>query len=170
MPCAPRPGAERLPPDHLNERIGVLTRREVEARVIAPLVAALGREFEEDRVLAVLRETIAAIARRQGAEMAQAMGGRSLKDFRASLVHWTRGGALELDVVEEGEGILSFNVTRCRYAEMYRELGIARLGPILSCSRDFALIEGFNPRLRLTRTQTLMQGAAFCDFRYRSEP
>jgi hypothetical protein len=50
---------------------------------------------------------------------------------------------------------------------MYRELGIARLGPILSCARDFALIEGFNPQICLTRTQTLMEGAPCCDFRYR---
>jgi hypothetical protein len=44
---------------------------------------------------------------------------------------------------------------------------MARLGPMLSCARDFALIEGFNPQIRLTRTQTLMEGAPFCDFRYR---
>ncbi len=63
--------------------------------------------------------------------------------------------------------MFAFNVTRCRYAEMYRELGIPHLGPVLSCARDFALIEGFNPLIRLTRTQTLMDGAPTCDFRYR---
>jgi hypothetical protein len=158
-----------LPPDHLNQLIGVLTRREVEARLLAPLVAALETEFGEQRVLQVIRKTIVAIARRQGAEMVQVMGGDSLAHFRESLVHWTRSKALEIEVVEEGEKAFAFNVTRCRYAEMYRELGILRLGPVLSCSRDFALIEGFNPRIRLTRTQTLMEGAPYCDFRYRLE-
>lgn len=161
------PSCPELSADDLNQRIGVLTRREVEARLLVPLVAALGREFGEDRVLRVLRDTVVSIARRQGAELAQAMGANSLKEFREALVHWTRDRALEIDVVEEEEGILAFNVTRCRYAEMYRELGIARLGPILSCARDFALIEGFNPQIRLTRTQTLMEGAPCCDFRYR---
>lgn len=167
MRSSPLPCVAALPADRLNEVIGVLTRREVEARLIAPLVAALGREFGEERVLRVLQETVAAIARGQGAELAQAMGGNSLEEFRASLEHWTRGQALAIDVLEEGAGVLAFNVTRCRYAEMYRELGMARLGPMLSCARDFALIEGFNPRIRLTRTQTLMEGAPFCDFRYR---
>ena len=60
-----------------------------------------------------------------------------------------------------------FNVTRCRYAEMYRELGIPELGAVLSCNRDFSLIEGYNTDVTLTRTQTLMEGAACCDFRYR---
>ena len=29
-----------------------------------------------------------------------------------------------------------------------------------------ALIEGFNQDITLTRTQTIMQGAPFCNFRY----
>ena len=41
-----------------------------------------------------------------------------------------------VEVVEEGDNVFAFNVIRCRYAEMYRDLGIPRLGPILSCSRD----------------------------------
>ena len=163
------PDVPGLPADHVNQLIGVLTRREVEARLLAPLVAALAREFGEGRVLRVIRETIVSIARAQGAELARAMGGDSLSKFRESLVHWTKGKALEIDVLEEGERLFAYNVTRCRYAEMYRDLGIPWLGPVLSCSRDFALIEGFNPRIRLTRTQTLMEGAPFCDFRYRLE-
>jgi hypothetical protein len=58
-------------------------------------------------------------------------------------------------------------VTRCRYAELYHALGIPELGTLLSCNRDYALIEGFNPDVDLTRTQTIMEGATYCDFRYR---
>jgi hypothetical protein len=49
---------------------------------------------------------------------------------------------------------------------MYRALGVPELGALLSCNRDAALIEGFNPAVKLTRTQTIMNGASFCDFRY----
>jgi hypothetical protein len=52
---------------------------------------------------------------------------------------------------------------------MYHALGIMELGGLLSCNRDYALIEGFNPEVRLRRTQTIMDGAPFCDFRYRVE-
>jgi hypothetical protein len=70
-------------------------------------------------------------------------------------------------VLAHSEREFSFNVTRCRYAEMYRALGLEDLGATLSCNRDAALIEGFNPNIELSRTQTIMQGAAFCNFRYR---
>ena len=60
-------------------------------------------------------------------------------------------------------------VTRCRYAEMYRAMGLAELGAILSCNRDGAFCEGYDPKLKLERTQTIMGGASHCNFRYRYE-
>ena len=155
------------PADNLNAKIGVLTRREVESRILSPVIEALGETFGRNQVLKVVRRTIVEIAREQGAELCKLMGNNSLKDFCETLEFWTRDNALEIDVLEESEDVLSFNVTRCRYAELYDSLGIRDLGTIFSCARDFALIEGFNPDVSLTRTQTIMQGAPFCDFRYR---
>jgi hypothetical protein len=73
---------------------------------------------------------------------------------------------MQMEVLEQSATRFSFNVRRCRYAEMYQLLGIPELGSLLSCSRDFALIEGFNPHIRLARSQTIMGGAAVCDFRF----
>ena len=77
-----------------------------------------------------------------------------------------RGGALEIDVLDKSETEYSFNVTRCRYAEMYKKLGLEDLGSLLSCARDFNMATGFNKRIKLRRTQTIMDGASHCDFRY----
>ncbi|MEM7535721.1 MAG: L-2-amino-thiazoline-4-carboxylic acid hydrolase [Chloroflexota bacterium] len=157
-------------PDTLNEAIGVLTRREVEARILAPVLDALCDEFGREKVLGVVRDTIINVAQTQGAEMAERMGGNSLDDFAQTLQYWTQGGALEIDVLAKNDDEFSFNVTRCRYAELYKALGVAELGATLSCNRDFALIEGFNGEVDLTRTQTIMQGASHCDFRYHVQP
>jgi L-2-amino-thiazoline-4-carboxylic acid hydrolase len=163
------PGVDEKPvkEDNLNARLGVLTRREVEARMLKPVIDALGEAFDRDEVLSVVRDTIVRIAREQGAALGRQMGGNSLKHFVDSLSYWTQDGALEIDVIEKSDKILSFNVTRCRYAELYESLGIRNIGPILSCTRDFALVEGFNPDISLQRTQTIMEGADYCDFRYR---
>lgn len=155
--------------DRLNA-VGILTRREIEARVLAPFVEALGLEFGRDRVVEILSAVIIETAREQGRALAEARGDASLPAFTASLEPWTRDGAMEIAVQEASEERLSFDVTRCRYAEMYRALGIPELGAVLSCSRDAALIEGFNPALTLTRAQTIMQGAPCCPFRYERRP
>lgn len=155
------------PPDTLNARIGVLTRREVEARILAPVIDALGERYGRDEVIAIVRETVVRLAQEQGAQLAQTMGNDSLATFADSLRFWTQDNALEVNVLAQDEQQFDFNVTRCRYAELYRALGIPELGAVLSCNRDWALIQGFNPTVELTRTQTIMEGAPFCDFRYR---
>jgi predicted ArsR family transcriptional regulator len=153
-------------PDTLTQQIGVLTRREVEARILSPIIYALSERFGRDEVIEIIRETIIKIAQQQGSELAQSLGGSGSEEFMDSLEYWKRDGALELDILEQNEGHLDFNVTRCRYAEMYRELGIPELGSVLSCNRDFALIKGFNKDAKLKRTQTIMDGASHCDFRF----
>jgi predicted ArsR family transcriptional regulator len=157
------------PPDTLNARIGVLTRREVEARMLAPLIEALGERFGREAVVEVVRDTIVEVARQQGSALAQSMGASDLHALAGSLQDWTRDDALHIEVLEQSDDAFSFNVTRCRYAELYTSLGMAELGAVLSCNRDGALIEGFNEDVAFERTQTIMQGASFCDFRYRRE-
>jgi predicted ArsR family transcriptional regulator len=146
--------------------VDILTRREIEAGVIGPLFEAFAAEVGREQALEILRGVIQQIARQQGAELAQQTGGNSLAQFTTALDAWKQGDAMQMELLEQNEDRLSFNVTRCRYAEMYHRLGIPELGRILSCGRDFALMEGFNPQIHLTRTQTILEGAPCCDFRY----
>ena len=153
------------PADTLNE-IGVLKRREIEARIVAPLIECFAAEFGRDRVVELAREVVVDVARRQGAAFSRQVGADDLGTFADGLEMWTREDALRIDVVERTDTTFAFNVTRCRYAEMYRALGVPELGEILSCNRDGSMIEGFNGSIRFGRTQTIMQGASHCDFRY----
>jgi len=113
-----------------------------------------------------LLETIVGIARDQGMQLVQISGGNSMQQFAAVLPSWAKEDALEIEVLAQSEDELRFNVTRCRYAEMYESLGLRELGAVLSCGRDAALIEGFNPDISFERTQTMLGGASHCDFHY----
>ena len=76
----------------------------------------------------------------------------------------------QLSSLESDSKRYSFDVTRCKYVEMYNDLGFGDLGAIFSCPRDFEFVAGFNPELNLKRSQTIMQGATHCDFRYSAKP
>ena len=89
-----------------------------------------------------------------------------METFQEIYELWTRGGALEIEVLKETPDRLDFDVTRCRYAEMYREMGLGDIGHLLSCQRDGTFCEGYDPRIRMERKQTIMQGADRCTFRY----
>jgi hypothetical protein len=46
-------------------------------------------------------------------------------------------------------------------------MGLGRIGHLLSCNRNGEFREGYDARISLTRTRTIMEGASHCDFRYR---
>ena len=164
---SPQTPSQAGPEATMPTPLPLLQQREIEAKVIAPLVRAFAAEVGDDRAREIVAGVIRELAREAGCAATSLVGGNDLPALKQVVENWRAGGALELTVLRDDPDGLDFDVTHCRYAEMYRRLGLAGLGPILSCSRDAAMIEGFNPSIALTRTQTLMEGATHCDFRYR---
>ena len=150
------------------EGLSMLEKRRIEAEILKEVYETLKESHGEE----VARRTIAESVRRSAIEQARAFaaaapGGTSLKAFEDVMPLWTKGGALEIEVKEQTDRSFAFNVTRCRYAETYKAMGLGEIGHLLSCNRDGAFCEGYDPKLKLERTQTIMQGASHCDFKYR---
>jgi hypothetical protein len=102
--------------------------------------------------------------------MAAKYGGNSLRELgRIVREVWAADEAIAIRVLEDTEREFRFDVVRCRYAELYERLGMLELGYCLSCCRDGAFVRGFNPGIGMTRTQTIMEGAPFCDFRFTTD-
>ncbi len=156
---------------HETERPAVaisnLVRREIQTPVAACLLRGFVEALGYEQAMHIAEAAIQDDGRRAGKMMAERIGGNTMADLlRVVREIWAEDEALELDVLEVNEERLSFNVTRCRYAELYERLGVKEFGYCLSCNRDEPLTKGFNPRIRLVRTQTIMEGANFCDFRF----
>jgi hypothetical protein len=152
----------------MAEPLPILTQRRIEAAFAKGVYDEMKAELGEEAAKRILSNAVIKLAKQAAAEMAEdAPGGKaSLESFRSIQPRWTAEDALRIDVVKSTDSELHFNVTRCRYAEMYRAMGLAELGAVLSCNRDGAFCEGYSPHLKLKRTQTLMGGATHCDFRY----
>ena len=148
--------------------ISILTQRRIEAQFAKGIFEEMMAELGEAAAKRILTNAVVKLAKANAAELAKDAPG--LDGFRAILPRWTAEDALSIDVLKSTPDEFHFNVTRCRYAEMYRDMGIADLGAVLSCNRDGAFCEGYAPEVKLTRTQTLMGGATHCDFRYDVEP
>jgi hypothetical protein len=148
-----------------TEPINILDRRRIEAQIAGPLIKAFIEEVGEEKAVAVVRSVIGKLALQSGKDLAGALGGNTMTDLARGLTAWAKGDAYEMEVISLSDTEYVYNITRCRYAEMYKEIGLADLGVILSCGRDFELISGFNSRMKLTRTKTIMEGCDCCDFR-----
>jgi hypothetical protein len=154
-----------------DERMGILRQRRIEAAFAKGVYEEMKAELGEAKAKAILSSAVVKMAKDTAAEMAKdAPGGEpSLAHFIALQPLWTKDDALRIETLRQDDTHYDFNVTRCRYAEMYREMGLAELGAVLSCNRDGAFCEGYHPKMKLERTQTIMGGAPHCNFRYTME-
>jgi hypothetical protein len=144
--------------------ISVLDAVRIQARAIIPVVKALEAEL--------------------GKEKAHALVGRAIAESWASYLasrtpqrdgHPGDPGAgpdfpIESEVVERTPDSFGFKVTACAFADHFRRIGEPEIGALLTCGVDFAAERTLRPGWEFRRTQTRMQGAPFCDFRWRRRP
>ena len=162
----------RLPIGIEDAHVGVplIERIKIQAEVLVPLVKALQSELGEERTNALVRKALGNHFRRLGEQWWQSKQSTHVAENMASAVaSWARGDALDYSVRAQSQDVYEVDVTGCRYAQFYKELGEPELGFLLVCSQDFTFAEGLGPDIKLTRTQTIMQGASHCDFRYRRQ-
>lgn len=147
--------------------IGILQQRKIEAEIIKPIYEIMKREFGLEKAKAIIEESVANAAIDAGKGYAEKEPeGTSVESFVALQYLWEKDDALKIDVLNNNHEQYDYNVKRCRYAEMYHEMGLSDIGFLLSCNRDSKFIEGYAPNVKLTRPHTIMNGDGFCDFRY----
>ena len=147
--------------------LAMIERRRVEAEILGHVYAVLEEHHGKPAAMQAIADAVRRSAIEQGRRFAeQEPGGPSLQSFIELSKLWELGDALKIEVREKRDDFYAFDVVRCRYAEMYREMGLGEIGHLLSCQRDGTFCEGYDPKLKFERTQTIMQGASHCDFRY----
>ena len=149
-------------------KVPVIEQAKIQARVLVPLIKTLQAELGNERANALVREAIGDLYRRLGEEWWRAKNSTNVGDNMASaFASFSKSNALDYNVHAQSQDAYEIDVTRCQYAQFYKELGEPELGFLLVCNLDFPFADGFDPDVKLTRTQTIMQGASHCDFRYK---
>ena len=147
--------------------IPMFEQRRIEAMILKHVYDTLKVSHGVDVAQKTIADAVRSSSIEQAEEFAAKVGGKtSIQTFVDRQSLWKLGGAMEMEVKEQTETSYVFNVTRCKYAEMYRDMGLGEIGHLLSCQRDATFCEGYDKRMRLKRTQTIMQGGSHCDFQY----
>jgi hypothetical protein len=150
--------------------VSILEQAKIQARVLLPLIKALQAELGEERANSIVRQALGGMFRSLGEKWWRARHSDNLGQNMASAFEmYAAEHALEYKVQAQSQDAFELDVTECRYAQFFRELGAPELGFLLVCSSDVHMAEGFGPDIELKRTQTIMQGASHCDFRYRRQ-
>jgi hypothetical protein len=146
----------------------MLEKRRIEAAMLKEVYDVLVERHGDEEAQDIIRIAVANSAVTQGKAFRAAHDHEpDLQDFASHLHLWEKDNALERELLHESADRLEYNITRCEYANMYRQMGLGHIGHLLSCNRDASFCVGYSKNIELTRKQTLMDGAEFCDFRYR---
>jgi len=145
-----------------------IAKRRLQAEVIGPIYREMVEQIGKEKAHAVLDVAIrkAAIAEARDYAAKTSGGVTSMRSFIELFDLWLMEGALETEVLEASDSAFNFDVTRCRYAEMYREMGLGEIGHLMSCNRDGSFCQGYDPKISLERKHTIMAGQPRCTFRY----
>jgi hypothetical protein len=137
-------------------------------RYPARLLMALANKAGKEEFLATLEAVSMEMARQDGANNAGKVAKNDMATFQADMVDpnsfWRH--ALTYDIVENTEHAFEVKVTECLWAQAYRACGAPEIGYAMWCHSDFGRCQGFNPKMRMERTKTLMQGDNCCNHRW----
>jgi hypothetical protein len=133
-----------------------------------PIMKSLQRQLGEVKCLDMLKVAITEVQTENGLEWAKRV---EINDF-ASYIRYLKEPDRQWvhtcthNIIKETERSIAVNYTWCMWADVFRAAGAADIGYAAFCHGDFALCRAFNPRIRLYRSKTLMQGDDHCDHRY----
>lgn len=156
----------------MSDELPILLKRQIQAQVIGPIHAEMVAAFGLEKANAVLDAAVRKAAIAEGQEFASKEPGgvTSMAQFIKLYELWTHDGALEIEVLKADDQTFNFDVTRCKYAESYKQMGLGGIGHLMSCNRDGTFCQGYDPRITLERQHTIMAGAPRCTFRYGYKP
>ncbi len=155
--------------DRVKTEIQAELSRRWRAEDRAALLEDLSARFGEKTVVEVIDAIVWTSCRQDWEENGRkSKEGNSLDVFLKELWEPLRGLGFRFTSRREGRSV-RFTVTRCPLAEEGRKLKIDTWLYHLACLTDEPSVTGWNPRVKFTRTQTLMQGHAVCDHCYTEE-
>jgi len=135
---------------------------------LIPIVQNLTKEHNEEIFIDALKKAASEAAVQNGQMMAQKLSSNDLNAFTS----WARvrdrfwDHVLTFDIVEDTERVFEIRVTECLWTKVFQKSGATDLGYAIICNPDYASCQAFNPKIRLVRSKTLMQGDDCCDHRW----
>ena len=150
--------------------LSLLDEVKLQAEVILPILRSLRAEVGKEKADRIVGDALRNWARDLYHRIGESKPGSPRQKWDAVWGEDMRpriGDAVDRDMLKDDETVREYNITRCQYAEFFRGLGEPELGGILLCDSDFHIADVGASSVEFKRTQTIMQGAGYCDFRYR---
>ena len=156
----------------VNPNISLLEKTRIQAQVLVPVMQAMRAEMGREKADALVRGALREWSKQIFAAIGNGIEGspgRKFAKMNNALADVTEH-EVTFHMHRNDEAAREFDITSCRFAEFFRAIGEPELGALLVCHTDTDIAEAGGRDVDFSRTQTLMQGASCCDFRYKFAP
>ena len=131
------------------------------------LCKTLVKELGEEKALEIIKINTRKNSLRQGENQAKALGNNSFSAFTSIFKNPQWKNILTHKIVEDTDKAFEIKVTECLPYEIFKATDFAgKFGWACVCYGDYITAEGFNPKIKLVRDKTLMEGDTYCNHRY----
>ena len=156
----------------VTPEVSFLDKTRIQAQVLVPVLRALRAELGKDKADAIVKQALRDWSRQLFAGIGEGIEGSARRKWATvqSAYNMVSSPGVEFEMLRHDQEAMDFDVTRCPFAEFFRELGEPELGALLICETDFDIVATGGGAVTLTREQTIMQGAPSCMFRYKFAP
>jgi hypothetical protein len=153
----------------INPTISFLDEYKFQAEVLIPVLKTLRTELGEERANRLVLNALREWSRERWHRLGDHFSGGPKEKWTALMASCMPriGKDADFQPLKDEPDAQECNITGCRYANFFRQIGEPELGMVLCCEDDFHITEVGSPEIELTRTQTIMEGASYCDFRWR---
>jgi predicted ArsR family transcriptional regulator len=156
----------------VDPKLSLLDKTRIQAQVLVPVLRALRDELGKSKADAIVKQALRDWSKQLFAAVGDGIDGSPRRKWAAiqGVFGEVSGREVEIEILRHDKEALDIDVTRCRFAEFFRALGEPELGALLICEADFDITAVGAGEVSLDRTQTIMQGAPRCTFRYKFAP
>ncbi len=130
------------------------------------LAKALEKEMGQEKLLEFLKKNTQARLLQLGQNQAKNSPDTSFATYVKTFKDPNYDKTLTMEIVEDTDKAFELKVSECIWASTFLQAKAGHIGYAAVCYGDYAWAEGFNPKIKLVRDKTLMQGHDRCNHRY----
>ncbi len=130
---------------------------------LIPHMQNLAYEIGQEKFIKILKESSAKIASQSAKKWAESLSQNDFTTFVTSNRNvltqnrlWKN--VLTHEIIKQTENEYEVKFTECLWAKTFREANVSDIGYASVCYQDYAYSTSYNPKLKLIRNKTLMQG------------
>ena len=135
-----------------------------------PLMQKLAEDVGREKLIELLKKASSSNAAQQMATMAQTMPKRDFAALKTFVKDFTNtvpyNLALVSEIVEDTDKVHEIKYIKCLWAKTFREANAADIGYATQCYPSEAMINAFNPKIKVTNPKNLMKGDDVCIERF----